>query len=74
MKKMDVIVHPNSKRPRVDKDLLDTLHIYVNQPPLDNRANVAVTEALAAYLGIRTSKVTLIKGFKSKIKTFEISS
>jgi uncharacterized protein YggU (UPF0235/DUF167 family) len=33
-----VIVHPNSKKPRIDTDLLGTLHIYVSAPPLEGKA------------------------------------
>ena len=39
-----VIAHPNSKKPRVEKDLFGTLHIYVSQPPLEGKANKAVAD------------------------------
>ncbi|MDD2823412.1 MAG: DUF167 domain-containing protein [Candidatus Daviesbacteria bacterium] len=70
--KITVIVHPNSKKERIEKDLLDTLHVYVNQPPLEGKANQATIEALAFYFKTSKSKVTLIKGLKSKHKIFEI--
>ncbi len=31
--KITVFVHPNSKKPRIDKDLPGSLHVYVSQPP-----------------------------------------
>ena len=68
-----VIVHPNSKKPRVEKDLFGDLHIYVNQPPLEGRANKAVIEALADYFKTSKSKVVLKTGAKSKQKFFEIA-
>ncbi len=71
--KLEIIVHPNSRRPRIDKDLLGTLHVYVSQPPLEGRANEAVLEALAEYFGVRRSKVSLLRGEKSKIKLCEIA-
>jgi uncharacterized protein len=70
--KISIIAHPNSKKPRIEKDLLDTLHIYVNAPPLEGKANMAAIEALAEYFNVKKSYVRLISGAKSKTKIFEI--
>jgi hypothetical protein len=70
--KIEVIAHPNSKRPRVEKDLLGTFHIYVNQPALEGKANLAVIEALAGYFKVKKYEIRLIRGEKSKQKIFEI--
>lgn len=70
--KISVIAHPNSKNPRIEKDLMETLHVYVNAPPLEGKANKAVAEALAQFLKIKKSKVILMRGEKSKNKVFEI--
>ena len=70
--KVTIFAHPNSKKPRVEKDLFGGLHIYVNQPPLDGKANKAVIEALAKYFKTSKSKVVLVRGEKSKQKTFNI--
>lgn len=69
---LEVIVHPNSKKPRVDKDLLGTLHVYVKEPPLEGRANLAVIEALAEYYKIKKYQIELIRGQTSKQKVFKI--
>jgi uncharacterized protein YggU (UPF0235/DUF167 family) len=69
-----IFAHPNSKKPRVQKDLLGALHVYINQPPLEGKANKAVGEALAAYFKISKSKVSLLRGEKSKQKTFIIGN
>lgn len=66
------ITHPNSKRPRVEEDLTGMLHIYVNAPPLEGRANTAALEALSAYYKVKKSAVILLSGHKSKNKRFEI--
>lgn len=71
--KIPVIVHPNSKKPRIEKDLLDNLHIYVNQPPLEGKANQATIEALAGYFKTSKASVRLLSGAKSKNKLFEIT-
>lgn len=70
--KITVFAHVNSKKPRVEKDLLGDLHIYVNEPPLEGKANRAIKEALADYLKISKSQVVMVRGEKSKQKTFEI--
>ncbi|OGE25883.1 hypothetical protein A3C26_00920 [Candidatus Daviesbacteria bacterium RIFCSPHIGHO2_02_FULL_39_12] len=70
--KISVIVHPNSKKERIEKDLLDNLHVYVHKPPLEGKANRATIEALAEYFKVSKANVNLISGATSKYKIFEI--
>jgi len=70
--KISVIAHPNAKLARVEKDLLGTLHMYVHEPPLEGKANKAITCALAEYFHVKNSDVSLLHGTKSKIKIFVI--
>ncbi len=70
--KVSVIAHPNAKKPRVEKDLLDTLHVFVSEPPLEGKANRAVIEALAEYFHTKRGNIILLSGEKSKNKLFEI--
>ncbi len=70
--KISVIAHPNSKRARVEKDLLGEIHVYVSEPPLEGRANNAVANSLAEHFQTKRSNVILISGEKSKSKIFEI--
>lgn len=69
---INVIAHPNSKKPRVEKDLLGNLDVYVSAPPLGGRANEAVIKALAEYFKIKRYQISLIRGQKSKQKIFKI--
>lgn len=71
--KITVIAHPNSKRPRVEKDLLGTLHVYVSEPPLEGKANHAIIESLAGHFEIKKNLIRLLRGEKGKSKLFEIS-
>ncbi|EKE13137.1 MAG: hypothetical protein ACD_13C00090G0003 [uncultured bacterium] len=71
--KIAVIAHPNAKRPRIEQDLLGTLHVYVNAPPLEGKANRAIEEALAQYFKVKKSQIELTSGQKSKNKLFEIT-
>ena len=70
--KLEIIAHPNSRLPRVEKDLFGALHVYVSQPPLEGKANAAIVAALAGYFKIAKSSISLIRGEKSKIKVFSI--
>ena len=70
--KLNVIVHPNSKSPRIETDMLDMMHVYVKAPPLEGKANKDVIEALAKYFKVKKQKVILVEGQKSKAKEFEI--
>ena len=70
--RISVIVHPNSKKPRIEKDLLEATHVYVNEPPLEGKANRAVVDALSDYFKVKRSCVILVSGEKSKNKVFEI--
>ncbi len=69
---ISVIAHPNSKKPRVEKDLLGQLHVYVREPPLEGKANAAIIESLAEYFEMKKSAVLLVSGEKSKNKVFSI--
>jgi len=70
--KVSIIAHPNSRKPRIEKDLLGALHVYVNAPPLEGKANKAILEALSKYFNVKKSNISFVSGTKSKIKTFEI--
>ena len=70
--KISVVVHPNAKLPRIEKDLLQTLHVYVHEPPLEGKANRAVIDALAGHFHVKKYQVALIHGEKSKMKMFEV--
>ena len=70
--KLSVVAHPNAKRPRIEQDLLGTLHAYVNQPPLEGKANQAVIEALAEHFQVKKGQVLLLRGERAKAKVFEV--
>jgi uncharacterized protein YggU (UPF0235/DUF167 family) len=70
--KITIIAHPNSKKQRVEEDLLGALHVYVNAFPLEGRANKAIVRVLAKHFKVNRNCVLFISGTKSKSKTFEI--
>jgi len=70
--KVTIVAHPNSKKPRIETDMLGMLHVYVNAPPLEGKANMAVRKSLSDYFKVSKSMVVQVNGEKSKSKTFEI--
>jgi uncharacterized protein YggU (UPF0235/DUF167 family) len=70
--KINVAGHPKSKRPRIETDLLGSLHVYVAAPPLEGKANKAIIEMLAKHFKVQKSKIIQLTGFKSKNKTFKL--
>ena len=71
--KLTVIVHPNSKEEKfVEKN--KEKHLYLRESAIENKANKAAIKALAKFLKIKKNQIFLLKGAKSKEKTFEILS
>jgi hypothetical protein len=70
--RISIITHPNAKNPRIETDLLGQLHIYVQAPPLEGKANQATIESLAKHFGTKKGNIILLRGQKSKMKVFEI--
>lgn len=48
------------------------LAVYVKEPPIQGRANMAILKALAKHFNISPSQIKLISGASSKQKVFEI--
>jgi uncharacterized protein (TIGR00251 family) len=72
--KISVLVHPNSKKPRIEKDSQGIVHVHLTESPMEGKANQAAIEALAKYFETKKNNVFLISGAKSKSKLFEIIS
>lgn len=61
---------PGSSRSRIAGELGDRLKIQVAAPPEDGKANRAVAEVLARWLGIAKSQVELVSGAGQPTKSF----
>ncbi|MEK7162751.1 MAG: DUF167 domain-containing protein [Patescibacteria group bacterium] len=70
--KIFIKAKPNSKKEFVEKISETHFTVSVKEPPLQGKANAAITKALAEYFNIAPSAVRLISGFSSKQKVFEI--
>jgi uncharacterized protein (TIGR00251 family) len=71
---VSLFVHaqPGAKRTQVAGLHGDALKIRVAAPALENRANEALIEFIAAELGIAAHAVTLVSGARSRAKRFAI--
>jgi uncharacterized protein len=49
------------------------LTIYVQERPVDGRANDAITRLLAAHFDVPTSRVQLVSGATSRLKRFRVT-
>ena len=67
-----VITKTNAKENRVKQ--IDETHftVLVKEAPIDGEANSAIAKALAKFLGIAPSCLTLRSGVTAKRKVFEL--
>ncbi|HNY32894.1 MAG TPA: DUF167 domain-containing protein [Fibrobacteria bacterium] len=63
---------PGASRSRIVGELGDRLKIQVAAPPEDGKANKAVIEVLAQWLGVAKSEVELVSGASQPAKVFRI--
>lgn len=77
--KIFIKLTPNSKNNEVLSDEIDLLNmrvmrVKVNAPPVEGKANDALIELLANYLGVKKSSIKLLRGFNSRHKIIEINN
>lgn len=70
--KLTVKVKPNSKRNEISIAEDGSLIISVSSPPREGRANEKVIELLAEYFKKPKRNISIIAGFKGKIKIVDI--
>lgn len=68
-----VKVHPGARRNHVEWDGPDSCRVKLTAPPVDGKANEALVELLAENLGLRRSRVLVIRGLTSRQKTIQIT-
>ena len=67
-----VRLKPNAKREKVEADEGGGLHVWVNAPPIEGRANAALIELLSETLDIPKSYLSIKRGLGSKNKVIEV--
>jgi uncharacterized protein len=67
-----VHVQPSAGRTAIVGRHGEAVKLRVAAPPVDDRANVAVSELLADLFGIKAADVALVSGEKSRVKRFRL--
>jgi uncharacterized protein (TIGR00251 family) len=70
--KLFVKVKANAKEEKIEKPKENEFILCVKAPAKEGRANKAVIELLSKYFDTPKSRVTIIKGIKSKNKIIEV--
>jgi len=70
--KIFVKAKPNAREEKVVKVDETNFVVSVKEPPVQGRANMAIAKALAQYFKVSFSQISLVSGFSSKQKVFEI--
>ncbi len=64
-------VIPNSKKSSVVEEN-GLIKVYVNKPPVNNKANDAVIRLLSEFLNVKKSEIIIVKGRTSRNKIIDI--
>jgi hypothetical protein len=71
---LSVRVTPRAKQNRVQPQEDGSLKVYVTAPPEDGRANEAVVEAIADWLGVKRRDVEIVRGATSRNKVVRVAA
>ena len=71
---LKVRVQPKASKSLVEGYVGDTFRLRVTAPPENGKANAAVIALLAAVLDINRSRLTIIKGTRSRDKIVSVES
>ena len=69
-----VRVQPRAKRNAVQPAAGGGLKVYVTAPPEDGRANDAVVETIAEWLGVKRRQVEIVSGATNRNKVVRITN
>lgn len=72
--KIIVKTKPGSKTDKIEKIDEANYIVYVKEPPINGRANVAVIKLLADYFDISPSLIEIISGYMARVKVIEINN
>ena len=71
--RLSVKVQPGSSKNRLLGEIAGEWKIAVTAPPVDGRANAAVIELVAEWLGVSRSAVQIVRGEARRRKVIEVS-
>lgn len=70
--KIFIKAKPNAREAKIEK--IDETHfvVAVREPPLQGKANAAITRSLAEYFNVPHAHIRIIAGYASREKIIEI--
>ncbi len=68
-----VRVTPRARQNKVQPQADGSLKVYVTAPPEDGRANEAVVEVIAQWLGVKRRQVEIVRGATSRNKVVRVT-
>lgn len=71
--RISIKAKPNAKKESVEKINNAEFIVAVKEPPVDGRANWAITRAIAEHFGVSPSRVNILFGQTQKNKIVEIN-
>ena len=69
-----VRVTPRARQNKVQRQADGSLKVYVTAPPEDGRANEAVVETIAEWLGVKRRDVEIVHGSTSRNKVVRVTA
>jgi len=70
---LSVRVTPRAKQNRVQPQEDGSLKVYVTAPPEDGRANEAVVQVIADWLGVKRRDVEIVRGATNRNKIVRVA-
>lgn len=68
-----VRVTPRARQNKVQPQPDGSLKVHVTAPPEDGRANEAVVETIAEWLGVKRRQVAIVSGVTSRNKLVQVT-
>jgi uncharacterized protein len=68
-----VYVTPNAKQARLVKVSKDYFEVWVDERAVDGRANKRLLEILSEHFKIPKSRITILRGRKTRNKTIQVN-
>jgi len=74
MPRLTVQIRPGAKSSAVVGRVGETVKIAIAAPPIEGRANDALIKFLANDLGLAQSRIHILRGTSSRLKTLDIDA
>ena len=73
MPRFNIKVIPNAKQNKLVEEM-GRFKIYLTAPAVEGKANQALIKFLAGHFNVKKSRISIVRGGKSREKIVEISS